>query len=423
MSVILPSSVNYSEVSSALPENSSTISNVISPSNGSTYSPNSIIQFDLPSTSFLVPDSLSIRYTYTATTAVSSHLVGLPALAPFSRFETIIGSQTIESIQNYNQVVTLLSNLSLSVSEKYGSQSSLGFKSTNDATQVTLDELDGRIMTENEVGSFSAPLPCMLSFSEKLVPLFALPSIRIQMTVDSLTSMFSSGTGTVTPTNMVLSNLELCFRTVNLGSEVDQMVRDMGSKIFIKSQSFANSAQFLPANTQGQLSLVFNQRLASVKAAFILGAGTDVTSVNKWGDSFALSNSCDYQLNIASVAFPQRPLSTIRNKAGILQELRESVGSIYDRKNSLSINNVEFGRVCGDTSTEDQPAKFICGINLEKLDSKNSLLTGISTANSPITMILNTSVATSKNLNMHLILNYDVLMQIDPVMREVQILQ
>jgi hypothetical protein len=278
-------------------------------------------------------------------------------------------------------------------------------------------------MTENETGSFSSTLPCMLSFSEKLVPLFALPSIRIQMTVDSLTSMFSSGTGTVTPTNMVLSNLELCFRTVNMGSEVEQMVRGMADKIFIKSQSFANSAQFLPANTQGQLSLVFNQRLASVKSAFILGAGTDVTSVNKWGDSFALSSSCDYQLNIGSISYPQRNLSTVRNKAGIMQELRESVGSIYDRKNSLSINNVEFSRVCGDTSTEDQPAKFICGINLEKLDSKNSLLTGISTANSPITMILNTSVATAKNLNMHLVLNYDVLLQIDPVMREVQVLQ
>lgn len=421
MSMILPKSVDYTEIMPALPDNSSTISNVIAPANGSVFTPSSIVQFDLGSNHFLVPDSLSLRYTYSCTTVAGSHFVGLPATACFSRFETIMGSQVVESIQNYNQVSTMIANLSMSVSEKYGQQYNLGYKSAGDDTAVTLDELDGRVLTTDESGSFSSTLPCMLSYSEKLIPLFAIPSVRIQLTLDSLPNTFASGSGAVIPTGFSISNVELCYRTVNLGSEVDNMVRGMGDKIFIKSQSFVNSAQYLAASTSGSLSLVFNQRLASVKSAFILGAGTHSSSVNKWGDSYAISSSCDYQLNIGGISYPQRPLSVIRNKAGIMQELREAVGSIYDRKNAISVNRVEFSRVNGETSTFEQPAKFYVGINLEKINTE-ALLTGISTANSPISLLINSSVATSQALNMHLILNYDAIMQIDPVERTIQVL-
>ena len=421
MSVTLPKKIDYNtEILPALADDSTCISNVISPSNGSVYSPSSIVQFDLGSTNFLVPDSLSLRYTYKVTSAANSAMIGLPATACFSRFETIMGSQVVESIQNYNQVSTLIANLSMSVAEKYGQQFNLGYKSSGDAGFVTMDELDGRLMELNEEGSFSATLPSMISYSEKLIPMFALPSVRIQLTLDSLTNMFASGASSVIPTGFEISNVELCYRTVNMGAEVESMVRGMGDQIFIKSQSFVNSAQYLAAATSGQFALIFNQRLASVKSAFVLGAGTHASSVNKWGDSFAISASADIQLNIGGISYPQRPLRVDR-KAGIMQELREAVGSIYDRKNSLSVNTVEFDRVNGDTSTADQPAKLIVGVNLEKLSS-GSLLTGISTANSPISLLINSPTATTHALNMHLILNHDALLQINPTERTVQIL-
>tara|TARA_R110002111_G_scaffold236513_2_gene297794 strand:- start:2010 stop:3275 length:1266 start_codon:yes stop_codon:yes gene_type:complete len=420
MSVVLPKKIDYSEILPALPDNSTCVSNVISPANGSVFSPSSIVQFDLGSTNFLVPESLSLRYTYKVTSAGGSEMVGVPALAPFSRFETIMGSQVCESIQNYNQVATLISNLSMSVAEKYGQQASLGYKSTGDATAVTLDELDGRLMIANEEGSFSSTLPCMLSYSEKLIPMFALPSVRIQLTLDSLANIFTSGASSVIPTAFEIANVELCYRTVNMGGEVEAMIRGMGDQIFIKSQSFVNSAQYLASSTSGQFALIFNQRLASVKSAFVVGAGTHATSLNKWGDSFAISSTGDYQLNIGGISYPQRPLRVDR-QAGVMQELREAVGSIYDRKNSLSVNRVEFDRVNGDTSTCDQPAKFYVGVNLEKLSS-GSLLTGISTANSPISLLINSPTATSQALNMHLILNYDALLQINPTERTVQVL-
>lgn len=316
----------------------------------------------------------------------------------------------------------MICNLSLSVSEKYG-MSCLGFRSSlnEEGTVQTLDEQDGRIISQDETGSFSTTLPCMLSYAEKMIPLFAIPSVRIQLTLASLSEIFASGTGAVIPSGFNISNVELCYRTVNLGSEVEQMVKGMGDKIFVKSQSFVNSAQYLAGNTSGSLALVYNQRLASVKSAFIIGAGTHSSSVNKWGDSYALSSACDYAINVGGINYPQRSLSTVRNKAGIMQELREAVGSIYDRKNAISVNRVEFDRVCGDISTPDQPAKFYVGINLEKINSE-ALLTGISTANSPITLLINSSVATSQALNMHLVLNYDALMQIDPNERTIQIL-
>lgn len=418
MSVILPNSINYREGLPSLPEGTQQINVSANPVNGQTFTAGSQIYFDLLNRGFLVPDSMYIAYNYTSVNLVGAEMIGCPVYTTFSRLDVQIGSQIVDSIMNYNVVMHMLSNLTLSVAEKYGLQSSFGY--FNNGTSVpNLEQLDGRLLTVNESGNFSAPLMSILSNSEKLLPLFAMPQVRIILTVESLSNMFTS---TVAPTGWTLSNVELRYKVIDFGGNVEEMVRSMGDKIYIKSQSFASSTNLLAANTgAGAYELIYNQRFASVKSLFAIMGGGQAGS-NKQYDSIDLTqNTGDYSFNIGGVQYPQRPLSSRVNRSGILQELRTAVGSIFDKNNSFSINALEWNYTGGTSAacTYQAPGKFYIGTSTEKLNS-NSLLTGISTQNSPISYRINTGANIGANFSstITLVINYDALIEVDLVNRQ-----
>ena len=174
----------------------------------------------------------------------------------------------------------------MDVAMKYGQQASLGF--VNNVTVPTLETLDGRICGDGEIGTFSMPLVGLLSSSAKLIPAFAMPQIFVQLTVDSIANIFCSGTGAVIPTGFNITNIELCYNMLDFGRSVEHDILAM-PKLFLKCWSFSNSSASIAGNTNGSISLVYNQKYASVKAAYILCAGTGVNSANKWGDSFDLT--------------------------------------------------------------------------------------------------------------------------------------
>lgn len=430
MSVILPQSINYQESLPTLPEGTQQINVATSPVNNSTFREGEQIIFDLLNRGFLVPDSMYISYTWTATLGDIAHtpkLIGCPVYTPFNRLDLQIGSQTVDSMQNYNVMMHMLSNLTLSVSEKYGLQSAFGYNRADgdNAAVPSLEELDGRnIITgaANLTGSFSGPLMSMLSNSEKLLPLFAMPQVRIVLTHESRSTMFrGDGVNIVAPATWVLSNVELRYKVIDMGGNVESMVRNMGEKVYIKSQSFASSTNTLNANSNGSNELIYNQRYASVKSIFAIN-GTVAAASNGRFDSVDLtSNNGEYSFVIGGVQYPQKPLSAKTNKAGILQELRTAMGSVYDKNNSFSINSLEFGQVStapGGTNTVSCPAKCYIGTSTEKLNS-NSLLTGISTQNSPISYRITTGTAIgASNATVTLVINYDALIEVDLVNRQ-----
>jgi hypothetical protein len=205
----------------------------------------------------------------------------------------------------------------------------------------TLETLDGRICALNEVGTFSCPLVGLLSSSAKLIPAFAMPQISVQLTMDSIANMFTT---TIVPTAFIISNIEIAYNLLDFGREMEQMVLSM-PRLFLKCNSYSNSSASVAINTNGSISLVYNQRLSSIKAAFILPTGQ--ASTNKWGDSYDITSSNgEYSLVVGGVSYPQRSLSTLNNKTYILQELRKAVGEIYDKANNMAINGIENCSLC-----------------------------------------------------------------------------
>ena len=129
----LPNSVNYTEIPPYLKEDVHSTTIVINPVNSkATYSPGDSIIFDYNSgtSGFIDPKSIYMSYMVSATTDAADHyILGCPLFSIFLRLETIINSQTVESITQYNQIANMWVNLNMSVADKAGQQSCLGYLS------------------------------------------------------------------------------------------------------------------------------------------------------------------------------------------------------------------------------------------------------------------------------------------------------
>lgn len=407
----LPSSVNYAEPIPSLPENATRYSVALQPVNGSTFNPSSQITFQYPNRGYLIPDSVYLRYKVALVNgSTATGILGTPFYTPFQRLETQFGSVTVDSINNYHQVCNMLVNGTMDWAQKYGNYVNLGFLTSNDP--ASSEDMDGRIVAINQATpgndfSVAGPLPCLLTnIADKLLPLFAMPTISQTLTLDSLSNMMLN---TTSVTQFTLFNVELCFDFIELGSEVDSMVRGMGPKIFIKSQSFSNSSVSVPIGTKGSQSYIFNQRYASVKGAIVLFSG----GINNLFDATDITkNTGSIGLNVSGVNYPQKPYSMLNNKASVLIEFKKVMGSVYDKNNNVALNLAEFSSVDDVATTLTKPGKFYIGFNLQKLHS-NALLTGISTNNSNISVNIDSTFATTVTRQCNLILAYDALIEID----------
>ena len=427
MSLSVPREVDYSQRPTALPPNTINTDVVVAPSNGSSFgNDGDIIQFTLPSRGFLIPSTMYLRYkcAMVGTTAPAT-MRGTPFYTPFSRSQVSIGASVVESLEGYNQLANILVNTKMDFAEKSGLAFPLGL--INYTTTPTSANLNGRVMAANtgETFDMAGALGNILSNADHLVPLGAMPSVQIQLTMDAIANMFTPATNAVI-SGITLSNLELCFQSVEFGAEIDPMILSMTDgegNILIKSQSFTSSSQVVPVQS-GQTELVYNQRLSSIKSIItnFNGAGNQV---NDWADSCDITNGLgDYQYLIASRPYPVRPLSVLQNKGGVYQELADCwsmAHSLYSSK--LAITPKEFNITDADATTYDSPAKFYVAQNCEKLSS-SAMLTGVSSQLSPISLRVNFGGTAPANAHTAaLICCYDAIMVINPLARQVQVRQ
>lgn len=422
MALVLPSAIDYKQALPALPDATQSISVAAAPVNGSQFTSGQQVIFDLLNRGFLVPDSMYLSYSYVVDSSGITGWRGTPAYSAFNRLDVQIGSQTSETIQNFGLVCHMLVNTQLDVAQKYGMQNAFLYDPSSVPVVPTLEELDGKIL-ENGTGNLNSgtcavPLISMLSNAEKLVPLFAMPQVRMVLTLDSLANQFTAISANSSVKSFTIANVELRYKVVDFGGAVENVVLSMGDKLYIKTQSFACSSQTLPA-TVGYAELIYNQRFASVKSLYAICGGA---SVNGFYDAYDLTgaNAGDYSFSVGGQIYPQKAISTRTNKAGALMELKSAVGSIYDKSNNMSINRIEFNYVLGTATTVTAPAKFIIGTSVEKLNSE-SLLTGISTQNSPISFRCNIGSQMASASTVSLITNYDALLEIDTMTRQASV--
>lgn len=423
----LPKEINYAAKASSLPRGTTAINGAVTtPASGTSFGPSQLIQFNLPNRSYLVPESLYIRYriTLTAGDAASFMLGAFPIYSTFSRCETIIGSSTVESISNYGVLNNMLSTLKLNYSQKVGLSQAFGVGAVDSAfTNVNCNAHD--IAAGAESWTMAAPVNCLFANASSLIPLKYMPATTIQLTTDTVANLFILGAAPVT--NFTLTNVELVYDLIDFDDSIDQAVLSMADdrgKIMIKSQSYLTSAQTSTAVSSGTIEYVYAMRLASIKSLWLYMGGTHAGSVNKQFDSLDITTSNgSYSFNIANVAYPSRPISTLLNKNGALMELSTTFGPAHDLNSAnFSISPTEWNYTNNSSTTALLPGKFYVGTNVERLSTSNALLTGISSQLSPISVRIELGTATTNAQNLILCALFDAIIEVDLANRQCNVL-
>ena len=415
-----------------LPEGTSTNSIVVTPVNGSVFNDNGQIILDLPvGKGYLNPNSFYIRYRQTCTgmAGAGGTMIGVPLYTPFVSFQMLFNSQIVENINDYNIVCTDLVNLKMTAADKVAHSQNLGIGGTG--TAFSFNSVNGRLLTATpDTFSVSGPLPCLLSQSESYVPLFLLNACRIILNIDTIANMFNT-TANV-PTGFSISNFELCMDVVSFPPQVDayylSMVNAQG-KIVLKSSSWMCSGQPLATGSSGSFNIPFSYRLASIKSVLLHlspAVATSATSNGKFDSLDITSSNGSYQIDIGGgVLYPPRPLSTLLNKNGIISELALSLfGNRNILSASLGLTPTTWNYTSGSAATSySAPALFIVGVNVEKCPTSSAVLTGASTLLSPVVARIDINTATSQAVQVRCLANFDALISIDPMTRQVDILQ
>lgn len=415
---VLPNEIDYKKTLPSLPDGITCTQVVVVPSSGQSFGPNQLITFDLPSVGSMSPPSVYLRYKYeienaTVNADVKSEIKGTPFYSFFEKNETTIGSTIAETLSNYGPTNHTITNLTMSGSQKESSVS-YGYSPLTDSGTVP----NGRTCVNNETDTLAGPFRFILSSCERHVPLSLMPLVRVQLTTSSISSMFTTVNP---PANYKLTNVELVYDMITYPADVTNQIMQNGP-FFIKSQGLTNTGQTLPSGVSGSIELSFNQRFLSVKSLFTMFTGTAATSLNTIYDSYdPTSSTGDFQYTISTVLYPSRSIS-MRNKKGVLMDLKHAIGGIHSQDtNNFSITKEEFEKQGNDTTTALKSAKFILGVNTEKISSNNTLLSGVSTNGLPIGLRINTSTATPVAYTVNLITLYDILIEIDPMNRTVDV--
>ena len=456
MSVVLPKELAYAPSLPSLPECSSK-EVVLSAVNGNSFVAGNLVQWDFPQQGFLDPASLYIRYRVTlpAVATNSYYVKKIPVYTLIQKMEVLFGSQVVETINDYNVWTNLWSDLQLDVAQRYGTASAYGMTGnpTTFSSTTIGQASDGAILTPSNVNgsqniSLSAPLPCILSGAEKLVPLGMMPQVRLQITLESIANAFGvqASLNAVAPASCIFSNMELCYTSVDFGGEVQEMVKSMGDKIYIKSQSVSAMGNNVSVASVGTIDLIYNQRLASVKSLFAtfcpITAPADVAFNGKLDSVDITSSNGSLVFNIAGVNYPQREVSTLYNRSSVMTELRKACGALHTDAFFPCIGKDEFnaldsappaseimnftgsgGAIAGTITNVTRPAKFYFGVNTEKLTTNGVLLSGISTQSAPISLRLQLGTATTYGYNVSVFALYDALIEVSPLMRDASVKQ
>jgi hypothetical protein len=207
-----------------------------------------------------------------ATGVTAAAMAGVPVYTPFQRVSTLVGGASIDSISQYNQVAQVLVAGQYSTAAKYGLLTSFGY--SNSAVPGGMADLDGRATAGGGAATYTVAAPLLgtlLTNCEKQLPLFAMPQIRFQFTLDTIASMFILNAGiSILATAFEIANFELCYTMTDLGASVESMVYGMGRSLLLKSHGVSNSAVSVGVGASGSLptcsisgSLVFDRHLSA----------------------------------------------------------------------------------------------------------------------------------------------------------------
>jgi hypothetical protein len=380
--------------------------------------------------------ALSFTVTWTTDANTSAYLIG-GGYSFFNRqVTTALASGTkLETIQNVGQIVNTIHNMTLTQSEKF-SLVHMGYGGYRGDTNVTKLVLHADNASD-KVQSFAIPIVGVLN-SSKLIPAF-VSDIEIDFTLAAISDFMtvSNTVGATLPTNVVLSNIEICCEAITLeGSAMQQLLSMHPSILSTKSSSLMYGSATLPVNSAGIVDVQYTHSLASLKE-LIWWASPAGNCEKNFGGVNPNIGAGGWQFIVNGEAKPSQPVRCDK-VAEVCYEMQKAWGSLYSASHSGSMSRDAMRKAVNafgeykafvtalgtDALSDDDTNKFYNCLDLEVINNlKDSLFSGISTKDGTQTLRLNIATALGTACALHFFSHYDVIVDWDYVNRVVSVRQ
>jgi len=440
---VLPNEVNFSKPAE-LPQSTRCLSLVAQASQGSgAFTSGQQLTFPLiqGAGNYIVPDSLIlscvIEYTTDAGAGTTGILGSCPASAWVRDLTTLVNSQQIENIQQYNHLYNMLVNAKMDVASKHGLSKPFGLTfSTSEANSAYAPGFtngDACVFAtgagvKRVRGSF--PLGCILSSSSKFLPL-GMGDIRIQLTIDDLNNFtFTQNGQPAVRSGLQISQVQLNYDVIQFDPMTESLINSVADgvgDIYLKSQSYAVSSSPIANGFVGFQSLPYAQSLTSIKSLHTLFTGNTGNRGFASYDATSQNGSINYM--VAGQQYPQSVIDTLNRPQYATLEFLASIYGTHDPilacRTSMSDATwrVASNNLDAESKVISVPKAYF-GVSTEKLSSASAyFLSGISSMNSNLAINLTNNTALLSALNAVLIVCYDAVIKYNPMMKQVVVLK
>ena len=337
-------------------------------SNKATFSPGDTVIAYIPGgrkNTYLDPAQSYIRFTVRSTDTSGSNFFNIDNLAAcfINRLDTYHSGNLIDSIQQYNVLMSYLKDAQLNVAESFGLSNIYG--TSNSATMS--DQRKGMAIYGTATGTqqLTFCLPLLGNFglgADKMIPIGQLyDDIRLELTLEQ-NNIAVAYSNTAAPTQgWVVQDFQLQLQIIELSDEGQSMVESVtpfNQPVYLHGTSWRHYSSTMATGTSGVYSTLVPARFASLKQLCVLPRRS--VEVNDWR-AYSISarvNPCfaSYWWRVGAYLIPQRFVS-LQNTSNTgscaegFMELQKAFHGVHRPEMCSGINYTNYNSV--DLATAD----------------------------------------------------------------------
>ncbi len=388
----------------------------VAPINASTFNPNTQCIFSIPCgrrNTYLDVNQSFIKFTVKNNDVSGNNFWTDNNAACFiNRVDIFHGGNLLESIQNYNQIMTYILDFSTNPAQRVGLANMYGMAT---ATNDLALSRQGMYLAGGQSATFCIPiLSALIGLgADKACPTgFLSDDIRVEITWEQqTTAVCYAATPTGSSWQVTFAELELTY--IELQDEAQHLVDEITPAhhgIYLHGNTWRSYVSQLPASTTGTFSTLVPARMCSIKSLICLSRRTtEVSSATSYSLSSRVNPQiANYWWRCGSVLMPARYVTlwnpqTTSNFSEAFAELQKNFHSLTNPDYAGSIPFTQYNVVdantdvtVGGNTTTGGVVALSTGVNSYKngfaiatevetfAQKSNLLISGLNTLNSNI---------------------------------------
>jgi len=416
MAEVMSQVLDYSKMKRQASESEST-RQIISSSNGSTFTCGQVAEIQIAGNqiggTFMDWQSSYLKLTVTNNDGAAISLADTGgAYNLISKIEVLSSGYTLSSIDNYNKLVCILSEMQLSPdyrNETGDLLAGMGYDETAGAN------IGGTSIAAGASKTFALPLHALpMTSSNRYWPLFARDNLRLRITFSSAAN---ATIGAATDAEVSMSPVELVSTNVRLNQQsfaaLNQMV---GGKYTLVCSDYRNSTSSIAA---ASTTFVANTAFSHLSLDRVLFGffGTENTALADSNGNRDFRNLQEYSFVINGSHVPARKIKvSATNGAEAFAELANCSNALVDVHHIGSSNrNANYLLEGGAGTQNDNTGHFLAGINCESVrehGAADSVYSGANTLGA-VTQLEGTFSAAGDACNLQAFSNFTVMYTLD----------